>query len=92
MRGVEWTAIGTSGSGRGSQEGGKVGDSFSDVLIYAGCILEGGVKGTGVDSSGSDSLDIQAPGVSRRLLPPPEAMARMTCSSPLPKERAGWWW
>jgi hypothetical protein len=67
------------GSERGPQQGD---DSRSDLLIYAGCKLEGGVREAGSGKSRSDSLDIQAPGISRRLLPSPEAMVRVTRSSP----------
>lgn len=87
-RGVEWTAIGVEGDGRGAQRGEGVGDSFNDVLIYAGCILEGGVKGAGRDRSGSNSLDTQAPGISRRMLPSSEAIVQVTRSSQC--ERKGW--
>jgi len=66
--------------GRGSQEGGRVGDPFNDLLIYTDFILEGGVRGTGSDESGSNSFDTQAPGIPRRLLPSSEAIVQVTCS------------
>ena len=73
-RGVERTTIGMDGGGGGSQQGGRVGDSPNEVLIYAGCMLQGGVKEAGRDKSRSNSLDIQAPGISRELLLSPEAI------------------
>lgn len=91
-RGVEWTTIGVDGDGRGSQRRGREGDSSNDVLIYAGSVLEGGVKEAGSDKSRSDVLDIQAPGIPRRLLPSSEAMIQATCSSPIRAKRTMWWW
>ena len=92
MRGVEWTTIDMDVGERGLQQGGRVGDPSSNALIYAGCILEGGVKEAGSDKSRSNSLDIQAPGISRRLLLSPEAMVRMVGSIPPLAEEMGWWW
>jgi len=91
-RGVEWTTIGTAGGGRESRRRGKVDGSFDDLLIYAGCLLEGGVKGAGRDKSRSNSLDIQAPGIPRMLLLSPEAIVQVTRTSRHPMEGKGWWW
>jgi len=68
-----------------------VGDSFSDVLIYAGFTL-GGVKGAGNDESGSNSLDTQAPGIPRRLLPSSEAIVQVTRSGQVRAKGMMWWW
>ena len=68
--------------GGGSQEGGGVNDPPSDVLIYAVRLLDGGVKETGSDRSRSNSLDSQAPGISRKLLLSPVAIVQVTFSSP----------
>lgn len=96
VRGVEWTTIDmdvdVDVGERGSQQGGRVGDSSGDALIYVGCILEGGVREAGSDKSRSNSLDIQAPGISRRLLLSPEAMVRIAGSIPPLAEGTGWWW
>ena len=78
--------------GRGSQEGGRVGDSFSDVLIYAGFTLESGVEGAGNDESGSNSFDTQAPGIRRRLLPSSEAIVQVTRSGQVRAKGMVWWW
>jgi len=92
VRGVEWTTIGVGEDGVGSQQGGAVSGSSNDVLIYAGCMLEGCVKETGGDNSRSNSLDIQAPGISRRLLPSLEAMFRVARLGPEGAKGMGWWW
>jgi len=76
--GSKVTTIGVDG--RESQEGGRVGGSFDDVLIYADSTPEGGVKGAGSDESGSNSFDTQAPGIPRRLLPSSEAIVQVTRS------------
>ena len=91
-RGVEWTTIGVDGDGRGSQQEGRVGDSFNDGLIYADSMLEDGVKEPGGDKSRFNSLDIQAPGIPRRLLPSSEAMVQVTRSSPVWAKGMQWWW
>lgn len=67
-RGVECT-IGAGVGRGGSREGGS---SSRVVLIYAVGVLEDGVKEVGSDKSKSNSLDIQAPGISRRLLISPD--------------------
>ena len=84
------TTIGMDG--RGSREGERVGDSFSDVLIYADFTLEGGVKGAGNDKSGTNSFDTQAPGIPRRLLPSSEAMIQLTRSGKVRAKETAWWW
>lgn len=58
----------------GSQERGRAGGSFNGVLIYAGCIPGCGVGEAGEDKLVSNSVDTQAPGISRRLFPSSEAM------------------
>ena len=92
VRGVEWTTIGMDGGERESQQGGRVGESPNDVLIYVGCILGGGVREAGSGKSRSNSLNTQAPGISRKLLLSPEAIMQVTGSSPLLAERMGRWW
>ena len=67
--------IGAIEDGGGSQERGKVGGSFRDVRIYAVGLLGGGVNGADSDKSSSSSLEIQAPGISRKLLLSPVAIA-----------------
>ena len=67
--------IGATEDGGGSQGRGKVGDSLRDVRIYAVGLLGSGVKGAGSDKSRSSSLEIQAPGISRKLLLSPVAIA-----------------
>lgn len=73
-RGAGRTKIDMDGGKRGSQERGRVGDSFNGALIYAGCIPGCGVGEAGEDKFRSNSVDTQAPGISRRLLPSSEAM------------------
>lgn len=70
----------------GSQEvQGGVGDS--SVLIYAARLLEGCVNENG---SRSNPLEIQAAGISRRVLLSPDAMDLVTRSSPV-RVKGGWW-
>ena len=79
-------------NGRRSQEGGKVGDSFNDILMYPGFTLEDGVKGAGNDESGCNSSDTQAPGIPRRLLPSSEAIVQVTRSRQVSAKGMVWWW
>jgi len=92
VRGVEWTAIDMEVGERGLEQGGRVGDPSGNALIYADCILEGGVREAESDKSRSNSLDIQAPGISRRLLLSPEVMVRIAGLIPPLAEGTGWWW
>lgn len=73
---------------RGSQEGGRVGGSFN-ALIYAGCMLGCGVREAGEDKLRSNPVDIQAPGIPRRLFPSSSEAMVWVARAQLRSQRGG---